>query len=49
VDDLKAVCDRLEIQLSANRAQKLKLLDALLHRALNGADLPELLTAVSNK
>ena len=42
VDDLMALCDRLEVQLATNRTQKLKLLDALLHRALNDGEVADL-------
>jgi hypothetical protein len=39
---LMALCDRLEVQLATNRTQKLKLLDALLHRALNDGEVADL-------
>ena len=40
VDELMAHCDRLEEQLSTAHAESRRLLESVLHQALNGNDLP---------
>lgn len=37
VDELMAVCDRLEAQVTTAQAESRRLLEAVLHHALNGA------------
>ncbi len=36
VDELMTVCDRMEAQLTATQNEKRKLLESVLHHALNG-------------
>ena len=37
VDELMAVCDRLEVQLTATQTESRRLLEAVLHATLAGA------------
>jgi len=42
VDELMALCDRLEAQLTTTQTESRRLLEAILHEALTGADRQEL-------
>jgi len=37
VDELMAICDKLEAQITAVQAESQRFLEAVLHEALNGA------------
>ena len=39
VDELMALCDRLEEQLTAAQTESRRLLESVLHQALNGKDV----------
>jgi type I restriction enzyme S subunit len=42
VDELMALCDQLEVQLATAQAEASRLLESVLHNALNGSAEPQL-------